>query len=202
MERGYGITRHIQRYEYVIKQGYVEDKVVIDVGCGHGYGTLMMCCYAKHVMGVDTEMSSFMANSVSPVFVPPDRKLGSRRFYPYKWEDVDPVKTKVDVTVAMEMIEHIQAPVMFLDFAKTIGPYLFLSTPLAEKTGPTRNPIHVVEYSHDDLVALVSNDFDILDTKYQLSDLQIVDSATPSGDSHDEDHVVQMLWCKRKEGIQ
>jgi hypothetical protein len=160
-----------------------------------------MSCYAKHTIGLDTEMEVLKDNSVMPVFVPPGYKLGSRQFYPHKWEDLDTTKSKVDVIVAMEIIEHIQEPAKFIDFAKLVGEYIFLSTPLAEKTAPTRNKLHIVEYSHPDLVALVSEDFDILEEKYQLSNLQIVDNALPNGDSHDANHVVQMLWCKRKEGV-
>jgi len=193
----YPVTRHYQRYEYVINQGYITDKLVLDVGCGCGAGTYLMSYFSKAVIGIDPSLAN-KANVTVPVYTFPGRQSHDVDFHPVVWEQIDSEHTRMDVVVAMELIEHLKNPDAFLKKMSIIGEYLFLSTPLAAKTGPTRNPEHIVEYSHKDLLSLVGKYYHILDVKYQTSTLQIVNKARSNGSSLELGHIVQMLWCKRK----
>jgi SAM-dependent methyltransferase len=201
----YPVTRHFQRYEFVCNEGYIDDKTVIDVGCGMGAGAGMMMYFAKEVVAIDPGLRQYVKGSgdepehICPTYSFPDRPSCPIHFLAIPWEGIDTNKTKTDAVVAVEFIEHIRYPDKFLTAMAKITKYLFLTTPLAKKTAPTDNPGHVVEFSHDDLVALVSKEFDVIETKYQTGDLRIVDEATYQGSSINPNHIVQMLWCKRKE---
>ena len=193
----YPITRHYQRYEYIINQGYITDKAILDVGCGIGAGSILMSYFAKHTVAIDPFLES-KATVTLPTYTFPGRQSRNLDFHPVGWEMVDGSKTHMDVAVAMELIEHLKDPDKFLERMALVSEYLFLSTPLASKTGATVNPEHVTEYSHEDLLAMVEKHFTVLDAKYQTADLRIVDEASSNGCSIDLGHVVQMLWCKRK----
>ena len=197
----YPVTRHFQRYEHVIEQGYVTDKLVLDVGCSFGVGTGMMGYFAKAVIGIDPCLKAAFENEYkwfAPSYSFPGKGIQSIEFYPVSWENINVKPTQLDVVVAMEIIEHLKNPEEFLEFAAKVGTHLFLSTPLARITGPTDNPAHIKEYSHKDLISLVSKKFKVLETAYQTADLRIVSAAKSNGSSIARGHVVQMLWCKRK----
>jgi hypothetical protein len=187
----------------MIDKGYVTDRNVLDVGCSHGAGTSLLTSFAKGVVGIDPCMKPYLNDGNKFIFVPtysfPGRSNCDISYSHSRWEEVDKGKTKVDVVVAMELIEHLETPVEFLDFVADVSEYLFLSTPLAKETAPTGNTSHVVEYSHEDILELLNKRFDILETSYQLGDLTITDKASSNGSSLDLGHVVQMFWCKRKE---
>ena len=197
---GYGYARHVQRYEFLGATGYLEGKKVLEVGCGSGYGTAILSYYSKEIMGIDPYIAQYPTEHpyIIPTIAPPDRRAGLRSLSSLKWADIDPCKTHVDVVVAIEVFEHLKDPRKFLDFASTIGDNLFMTTPLAAVTGPTNNKDHVAEYNHDDLIALVSEYFEVLSSVYQTADMQMVDKAVPNGSSYNINHVVQMLWLKSK----
>ena len=44
---------HLHRYALAKK--YVNNKVVLDIASGEGYGSNLLCANAKHVYGVDIE---------------------------------------------------------------------------------------------------------------------------------------------------
>jgi len=191
------VTRHFQRYEYVMDQGYVDDKIVLDIGCGYGACTGMMVYFAKAIVGIDPCLKDNEDIRLA-TYSFPGKTPGTIHFYAVPWEKIDRKKSRFDVIVAMELIEHLHNSEEFLDFAAEVGEYLFLSTPLAKETAPTDNILHVVEYSSKDLADMVSKKFDIIKTVYQTGDMRIVDEAEYKGSSIDINHIVQMLWCKRK----
>lgn len=184
-------TRHAQRYEYIVRNGYIEDKTVVDLGCGIPMGTYALSAVAKRVYGVDLELDllgkvpvwTFNAARPDRVFLIKDNLFVFQH--------------KVDVCVAVEVFEHMFSPGELIEHMASIGEYAFITTPLAKVTGKTRNAEHIAEYSAKDFEQIVTNRFDIVDRRYQLGDLQIVNKASPNGDSIDLGHVVQMLWCKR-----
>lgn len=205
----YTITRHYQRYEHLAIKGYVDSKRVLDVGCSFGYGTMLLSNYAEHVIGIDPilgehdencRISNGIEMPVKIAGVNPSKVLGTLKFnmYPLKWEAIDYNATKADVVVAIEVIEHLEHPEKFLFAAAKIGKNLFLTTPLAAVTGKTDNEEHVIEYSHDDLLKLVSKDFNVLEESYQTGDMVICGKAEPTGTSMDPNHTVQMLWLESK----
>ena len=177
-------SRHYQRYEYVLQRGFVDDKVVIDVGAGSGYGSNILSDKAKMIYAVDTKIPGYI---ITP------------KVLPIKENIYDIVK-KVDVCIVIEVFEHMQDPRGFIKKISELCDYAFITTPLAEKTGRTRNQEHIAEYSKEDFDRIVGKEFDILEKMYQKSNLDIVFSAKPNGDTFDVGHVVQMLWARSKNG--
>lgn len=154
----------------------------MDVGCGTAYGSDVMSRRAKFIFAVDPEARA-CPQKVNMVPIA---------------KNIFNVRKKVDVCIAIEVIEHVPNPTQFVKHLSTLCDWAFITTPLALKTGKTRNRFHVAEYSKEDFRCMVSTAFNILETRYQLGDLGIVDEAAPNGDSDDDNHVVQMVWCKKR----
>lgn len=191
------VSRHLQRYEYVQQKGYVTNRKVIDLGCGDGSSMSILAMNATKVLGVDKKMPPKEWTFTS--FCGSDR-LSKCMFYNIDIFDLETyeIPFRIDVATAIEVFEHIPNPNRLINLVAKLAENLFITTPLVDVTGKTRNPDHVVEYSAKDFEDIVSKRFDIIDKVYQLSDMSIVNEAIPNGDSIDPSHVVQMLWCKRK----
>ncbi len=185
------LTRHLQRYEYISEMGYVKDRVIVDMGCGCGFGSYILTSNAKFVLGVDYKS---VASQIAGI----NGNAHKDRFF-FVPGDLFEFEKKVDVCVLVEVFEHIEKPERLIEHLSNICEYAFLTTPLAEATGKTRNPEHVVEYSSKDFNYIISEHFDILDKVYQHSDMSITKDATSMGDSFNLNHVVQMVWCRRKD---
>lgn len=183
-------TRHIQRYEYILNKHYVEGMVVADFGCGVPQGSYALSSMATWVYAIDRDVR-VGGVAVSNSAAHPERvTLIQDDFYNFTMG--------VNVGVAVEVFEHMEDTIRFVNFLGNLCEYVFITTPLASKTGVTRNHNHVMEYSKGDFERAVGKRFDIIDRKYQKSNLEIVDKARANGDSMDLGHVVQMLWCRRK----
>jgi 2-polyprenyl-3-methyl-5-hydroxy-6-metoxy-1,4-benzoquinol methylase len=194
-------ARHVQRYEYIAKKGYVINKPVIDFGCGPcGYGSRILTSTALFVYAVDSEM---MVGGPTPVYVEHSAGFRPERIQYVKKDiyDIDVSGVSDCVGVAVEVFEHMEDPVKFIDHLAKLCTDVFITTPLASTTGPTRNPKHVAEYSRKDFLKIVGKGFKVLEYACQMSDMRIVRRATPRGDSMNGSHVVQMVWCKRKEKL-
>ena len=206
----YTLSRHYQRYEYLIEKGYITDKIVIDVGAGSGYGAINMTSSAKFVHAFDPvlhkqiDMMKLLvdANGGSPYEINAINRKGSDRrklhLHPVPIEYVT-IDTPVDVCIAIEILEHVSDTAQFIDKLASLCEHAFFTTPLSDYTRKTRNTAHVYEYSAQDFQDIISKRFNILDIKYQLSTLEITNHAAYTGDSYDPGHVVQMAWCKSKE---
>lgn len=177
--------------------GYVTDKYTLDVGCGGGFGTIILASKAKEVWGIDPEMAKVLSEGKVQYSICPQTNLTKVRFI---GDDIFNVKViDGNTSVAIEIFEHVPDPDKFIARLAEFSNELFITTPLAEVTGKTVNPEHVAEYSEADFRKILEKYFNIEKMVFQLSDLTIVDKASPNGCSYDPGHVVQMAWCKRKE---
>lgn len=178
-------SRHFQRYEYIAEREFTRDKTVMDVGAGSGYGSRILCSIAKRVYAVDPKIVSRQVFSTNVIPVP---------------DSIYDITVKVDICVAIEVFEHMQDPRGFVKKISELCEYAFFTTPLAKRTGETRNQEHIKEYSKEDFIEIVGEQFEIIERVCQKSDLTIVPDAEPNGDSFKKGHVVQMVWCRSKNG--
>ncbi len=177
------LTRHLQRYEYVIQKGYCYNKVIADIGCGlNPLGSYLMCNDSKLVYAVDLLVNKIGLNS-NVVLVN---------------DSLFNFVGKVDTVVAIEVFEHMPKPSEFIEHLSNICSNAFITTPLVEFTHCSRNKDHIAEYSSTDFDRIVEEHFSIVDKVYQFSDMSLCDMGVPNGDSLDTGHVVQMVWCKSK----
>ena len=157
---------HIQRYERATKE---VEGLILDVGCGFGYGSTMllqMCAKASTVVAIDTSstaLSHAKRHDPEPIYMRSDAQG-----LPFK--DVS-----FDSVVALEVIEHVDDGAYLLGEVHRVlrdEGILILSTPNADHLGarleytlsrkklPTRkpkNPYHKHEYTPKELAALLES---------------------------------------------
>ena len=90
-------TEHLHRYALSLK--YVENKIVLDIACGEGYGSDILSKTAKFVYGVDIDKSTveFARNKYSN---------GKIKFSVGSTSDIPLEDNSVDVITSFETIEH------------------------------------------------------------------------------------------------
>lgn len=140
---------------------FVENKLtkILDIGCGSGFKLI------KYFEEFDT----------TGLELPP--ALGHlRKKYPdRKWEysDFSKVpKSEYDMTIAVDVIEHLRDPDELLNFIGKINTkYILISTPDRSKLpfrsqiGPPGNRCHVREWSKEEFVEYISKYFNVIESK-------------------------------------
>lgn len=192
----YPLARHYQRYEYVIQSGLVTDRNVLDVGCGYGYGTNILAKEAKNVLGIDLSLGH-KNNLMSYMECYKPRKAVQLEYMECDIFDFKPNIT-FDVAVCVEVFEHVPDPVKFIARLAEIAAEVFITTPLARVTAPTRNPEHVNEYTHEDFLAAIETKFVPQRIRFQTGNMNIEDYGIYTGDSMDPEHTVQMVYATRR----
>lgn len=152
---GGSLASHLKRYDFA--KNFSSDKVVLDAGCGVGYGSYYLSAEAREVVGIDiSEDAISYAKS----------KYGSEDNLTFKIMNVLNLTfspASFDLVCAFELIEHLKDPEQFLREASCVlkqNGRLILSTPHAERTThDPENPYHQVELSEVDLRSLLSNHF-------------------------------------------
>lgn len=144
------VLEHQLRYNFA--QKFVNKKIVVDLGCGVGYGSFMLAdAGARKVYGVDTDK-----NAISH----------AKNHYYHKnitYIVKDAIYTKLvssvaDVIVAFEIIEHIRNPKRFIqEVLRLLKPngIFVLSTPNSQ-TSFGDNPYHIKEFTFKELKKLLS----------------------------------------------
>jgi SAM-dependent methyltransferase len=128
--------------------------VVLDVGCGEGYGAARFARFAAcHAVELDTEAARH-ARFTYPGIAVVRADACALPFRPHSF----------DAVVAMQVLEHLFCADGFLRRAKAClrpGGALLLSTPNRETFSlPGQpNPFHVYEYSAEELAALLQVHF-------------------------------------------
>lgn len=134
---------HAARYLFAMP--YIEDKTVLDIACGTGYGIGLMRAKARFAVGVDVDPEAVRAakaesHGTAAVL------LGDGLQLPFADETFD-------VITSFETLEHLNERREFLVELRRVlnsGGKLILSTPNADYTKPINgkpsNPYHVHEY--------------------------------------------------------
>ena len=148
---------HVARYLFSLP--FVENRTVLDVACGTGYGLPLLKQHARWVIGVDVDLDAAktaqaeLVNSFGHVIVADGRQL--------PFED-----DSFQVITSFETLEHLEQRDRFLsETARVLSPegVCIISTPNANHTlpvnGKPRNPYHVHEYTPQELLSELSQHF-------------------------------------------
>jgi len=148
---------HIERYYYACK--HTENKKVLDIAGGSGYGTFLLATEgkAKEVCSVDIDESAVRYANLKYTHFNIDRKVGDAVSY---------IKDNYyDLIVSFETVEHLNDYNAFLNniyqSLKSNGE-LIISTPIVSATTTNNiNKFHVIEWSLLDFQHLIKNKFEI-----------------------------------------
>jgi SAM-dependent methyltransferase len=144
---------HLSAYELAAR--LVPDGLVVDVGCGHGYGAANLARNGRRVLGVDIAHGVLVA---------------AARRYPYhslSYACADArhlgVRTaSVDLLTAFQVVEHLPDAEGFIrEVARVLCPsgVALLATPNALTHSGPPNPYHHREFTLGDLSALLARHF-------------------------------------------
>jgi SAM-dependent methyltransferase len=134
---------------YKLVSTYAENRTVLDIGCGYGYGSYILSQKARLVIGIDTNRNCvdaakqrYYRNNLNFVHADALQFLKS-------------ISSKFDVIVMFEVIEHIWQGEQLLHQAGVSlneNGRVFLSTPNKKYTPIfRRNPYHVRELNYLEL---------------------------------------------------
>jgi SAM-dependent methyltransferase len=148
----YWFRRHQVAYEFALP--LVAGAVVLEVGCGEGYGTALLAGPATHVLGIDYDrLAAAHAAATYP----------GARFVRANLAAL-PVRTStVDVVATLQVIEHVWNHPEFVRECRRVlrpGGRLFVTTPNRLTFSPGRdepvNPFHTKEFTAAELVELLT----------------------------------------------
>jgi len=149
---------HVRRYLWASE--FVKDRCVIDVGCGHGYGTDFLSGVTKFILGIDNDLDAI-------AFAQAHYSRPNLSFKPWNVES-DQIDGSFDVAISFEVLEHLHHPERYLSNVKNClgsSGIFFLSTPnrlYSERSyidGKSQYPYHVKEYCPQDCFDLLSRYF-------------------------------------------
>jgi 2-polyprenyl-3-methyl-5-hydroxy-6-metoxy-1,4-benzoquinol methylase len=158
---------HSRRYEIATR--YVKGKRVLDIACGTGYGSQMLCrAGASAVVGVD--ISPTTVQYAKKHYQEPNVQFVRADAEQFEWPDL------FDVIVSFETIEHVPHPDKLLARLRSllaVGGDLLLSVPLGE----TRHldPYHLHAFSQEDVFALLKTAGFVVD-QYHCENFQLTRS--------------------------
>src|SRR5438445_7281231 len=147
----------VSRYVYALQ--FVENKSVLDVACGRGYGTHFISEKSKKMIGVDIR-SDYIE------FARSNYVSHNLQFFENDATKINLTNDTFDVIISFETIEHLHDVDSFLKeivrLLKNNG-ILLLSTPNGDLSsqdhGKPTNDLHIKEYSESDLRMLLSRFF-------------------------------------------
>lgn len=128
---------------YMEAMQYCIDKIVIDVGCGHGFGSFILNLVAQKVHALD-KMDLWFERPI-----PDPNKVVFHQID----LDKEPADITADICVAIEFIEHLNNPEFFLQNLKAKA--LFFTVPCYGN----KNEFHMREYSEESLKKLISENY-------------------------------------------
>lgn len=149
------VTHQRCMFAYEFARRHIQGKMVLDVGCGNGYGTALMSQDAREIIGVDYDKATVEANASEY------RALSNVRFVQAKVPPLPFETDSVEVVATFQFIEHLEQRREFLKEAfRVLKPkgLLLLTTPNVKRT-LARNPFHVHEYTFAEMAAELESIF-------------------------------------------
>lgn len=149
-------------YRYCFARRYCLNKVVLDSGCGTGYGAYELSKSARKVIGIDIakEAIDFCRNNYTKANI---------EFLEMDIRSIKFDSQSFDCVVSFETLEHIYEQEQFLQEVKRVlkpGGILIISTPDKENyrkrfVGDDQNRFHKKELSRDEFNRLLERYFTI-----------------------------------------
>src|SRR4029077_6816854 len=148
---------HIHRYAYATQ--FVQNKRVLDLACGEGYGSYLLAKTAKSVVGIDIDNNSIKHARNKYIKQNLEFRVGSITEIPIDGE------RRFDVAVCFEALEHIEDHQKLLSEVKRLltpeGVFI-VSTPnktVYSDEPQFNNPFHVHELYFDEFRELLEKYF-------------------------------------------
>ena len=152
------IARHFSAYQFA--KECIQDKEVLDIGCGEGYGSYFLAGYAKSVMAVDYDKSVI-------AYASDKYKKYNLLFCVLEAKDLCSINKQFDTLCSFQVIEHIINPNIFLENIKVLlknNGVFICSTPNKLDVSPGSdaplNKFHVKEYLFDEFKDLLQQYFE------------------------------------------
>lgn len=130
---GAELEHHVARYSWAFK--FCEDKHVLDVGCGAGYGSFLLSWVAREVDAVDSD----------PVAIEVAREHYDRPRYTVV-DGTTGSLPAAQVATCFEVLEHVEDPEHLCHQLVSAAPEVLLSYPNPLAAGPHLNPHHRVDW--------------------------------------------------------
>lgn len=153
---GPNVPEHLHRY--ALACGLADDRHVVDVASGEGYGSMLLASRAAGVVGVDVDATAVAHATAKYV-------RDNLRFVRAAATALPLADASVDLAVSFETIEHLQDhDAMLAEIRRVMRPdgVLVMSSPdrrfYSEATGHV-NPFHVRELDAAEFIALVRRFF-------------------------------------------
>ncbi len=145
-------VEHLHRYGIVMH--FIENKTVLDIACGEGYGSKLIAGKASTVYGVDIDPVTI--KNAKQKYAAPNLSFleGSADNIPLK-------ASTVDVVVSFETIEHHDKHEEMMNEIKRVlkpGGILIMSSP-EKKSEVSFNEFHVKELSRTEFIKLINQSF-------------------------------------------
>lgn len=157
------VDEHENRYFFATK--YAQDKKVLDIACGTGYGSSILSKVANSVVGVDISGDSIK-------FAKDNYSYKNLEFIKSSATDDIFDKQSFDLICSFETIEHLNKndrEVYLYNIHRWLknDGILLLSTPNKKITSPfTKKPLnkyHIIEFTRKGLISEVNDYFSVID---------------------------------------
>ena len=141
---------------------FVYEQMVLEVGCGEGYGTALLAAEAAHVVGIDYD--ALTAAHAAASYPQADFVRANLAALPIS-------SRAVDIVATLQVIEHVWNHREFVEECRRVlrpGGLLLVTTPNRLTFSPGLaapvNPFHTKEFTAAELTALlVKHGFEIID---------------------------------------
>ena len=151
------IARHFCAYKFA--RGYAAGKVVLEIGCGEGYGSFYLADSAKEVTAIDYSNEAIE-------YAKSKYKKENLRFQKLDVRELSTLNKKFDLVCSFQVIEHIQDTGAFLKNIRNLlneGGIFICSTPNRLDASPNSetplNKFHLKEYLAQEFKQLLGEEF-------------------------------------------
>ena len=151
------IARHLSAYRFA--KDYAQNKEVLDIGCGEGYGSDYLAGFAKRVIGIDYDKEIID-------YAKDKYQKNNLQFYIMDVKDLNSLTDKFDLVCSFQFIEHIDDTKTFFENIKNLlnnNGVFICSTPNRKDASPLGNTpfskFHVKEYLSSEFKELLETYF-------------------------------------------